>query len=226
MATELNSQPVDVNRMLLETAQQYGNIGAYVKARISGLAPGILFHSGEAMVRAVDAAAEHRKGGKRSKFVPAYDQEAEWGCYRGDDGKLVLLAAAVHRMLVEAGREFRKQGSRANMSKAAASAITPQPTNGAGWALLDADGKPVENYDVHVARVVVNRASIMRARPHLLEWQCDLVFGLDTDAIELGMLAQMLGHGLSRIGLGDWRPEKNGVYGRARVVDISVEQAN
>jgi hypothetical protein len=211
-------------RSLLDVAQLYTRPGMRVTARVGGLPPGLLMHSSEAMVRSAEAEGEFRTSGngKRAKFIPTHEQEAEWGAYRDQDGHLELYEAAVHRMLIEAGKQFKKPKSRSSVTREVASGIRPEPANGTGFPLLTPDDRPIDTYEVHVARAVVNRAAIRRARPLIPEWEALLVFDIDEEAIPVEMFASVLGYGLARVGLGDWRPEKSGRFGRARVLEMWI----
>ena len=45
-------------------------------------------------------------------------------------------------------------------------------------------------------------------------WECDFVLDVDDELVDKAMLERWLDIGGRRIGLGDWRPEKSGSYGR------------
>jgi hypothetical protein len=62
--------------------------------------------------------------------------------------------------------------------------------------------------------VVVQRARILRTRGMFKQW--GVVFTVDTDPelIDLSRLETWLNVAGRRIGLGDWRPQKSGQYGR------------
>ena len=72
--------------------------------------------------------------------------------------------------------------------------------------------------------VKVGQARIERTRAKFDEWE--LTFRLDTDEelVDQSQLASWLDIAGRRIGLGDWRPEKSGTYGRFETVSIkSIE---
>lgn len=68
--------------------------------------------------------------------------------------------------------------------------------------------------------VVVQSNRVLRTRAKFDEWSC--IFSLDTDdeQVDREQLETWLDIGGRRIGLGDWRPEKSGDYGRFEVVSI------
>ena len=68
--------------------------------------------------------------------------------------------------------------------------------------------------------VVVQRNRVNRTRAKFDEWE--LTFRLDTDEeqVDQCQLASWLDIAGRRIGLGDWRPEKSGTYGRFETISI------
>lgn len=72
--------------------------------------------------------------------------------------------------------------------------------------------------------VVVQRARIMRTRAKFdCPWRVVANIQVDTDLVEEKNLRRWLDVAGSRIGLGDWRPAKSGIYGRFGVE--SLEEA-
>ena len=63
--------------------------------------------------------------------------------------------------------------------------------------------------------VVVQRSRILRTRARFgLPWSCLFRIECDDELIDQEQLASWLDIAGRRIGLGDWRPEKSGIYGR------------
>ena len=69
--------------------------------------------------------------------------------------------------------------------------------------------------------VVIQRNRVMKTRAMFDEWA--VTFRLDTDPelVDATQLAAWLDIAGRRIGLGDWRPEKSGKYGRFETVSIN-----
>jgi hypothetical protein len=207
-------------RTLLEIAQAYSAPGLHVRARLESISPGYLMHNPDAMNLQAQAAKEWSRG-HRSKFIPEPEQEAEWGSYRFEDGTLCIPTRHFLRSFIEAGKAFKIPKSRANFSKAAAAGIRA-PEGVTGFALLDSNNKPLRDYTVHIGRVVIARASVMRARPWLEPWACETEFLLDTDAMSPDVFADIIGYAGARVGIGDWRPEKSGQFGCWTVTSLEV----
>ena len=68
--------------------------------------------------------------------------------------------------------------------------------------------------------VRVGTARILRTRARFDVWAVTFVVETDDELIDQDNLLTWLDIGGRRIGLGDWRPEKSGHYGRYKVEDI------
>lgn len=68
--------------------------------------------------------------------------------------------------------------------------------------------------------VVIQRSRILRTRAKFDEWSCTFSLDTDDEQVDQEQLETWLDIGGRRIGLGDWRPEKSGDYGRFKVVSI------
>ena len=63
--------------------------------------------------------------------------------------------------------------------------------------------------------VVVNRSRILRTRAKFdPEWSCTFKVDVDDEMIDLSQLLEWLDIAGRQIGLGDWRPEKSGMFGQ------------
>ena len=70
--------------------------------------------------------------------------------------------------------------------------------------------------------VVVQRNRVLRTRAKFDEWQVTFRVEVDDELVDADQLASWLDIGGRRIGLGDWRPEKSGHYGRFETVAIEA----
>ena len=68
--------------------------------------------------------------------------------------------------------------------------------------------------------VVVQRARVLRTRAKFDEWGAVFLLDVDPELVDEPHLDKWLAIGGKRIGLGDWRPEKSGKYGRFEVEEI------
>ena len=68
--------------------------------------------------------------------------------------------------------------------------------------------------------VVVARARILRTRAKFDDWKITFTVETDPEQVDQGQLENWLDIGGRRLGLGDWRPQKSGHYGRFVVETI------
>ena len=68
--------------------------------------------------------------------------------------------------------------------------------------------------------VVIQRNRILRTRAKFDNWGVIFVVEADDEMVEEGQLRRWLEIGGRRIGLGDWRPERSGDFGRFQVESI------
>ena len=72
--------------------------------------------------------------------------------------------------------------------------------------------------------VVVQRQRVLRTRAKFdLPWGCRFVVDCDDELVDQQQLESWLNIAGRRIGLGDWRPEKSGDFGRFETVGIAGE---
>ena len=68
--------------------------------------------------------------------------------------------------------------------------------------------------------VVVQRNRVLRTRAMFEEWEAHFRIEVDEELVDKEQLETWLDIGSRRIGLGDWRPEKSGRYGRFEVLAV------
>ena len=71
--------------------------------------------------------------------------------------------------------------------------------------------------------VVVQRSRIIRTRAKFDTWECVFFVETDPELVDKTQLANWLDIAGRRIGLGDWRPQKSGHYGRFETVSIKED---
>lgn len=65
---------------------------------------------------------------------------------------------------------------------------------------------------------VGNGSSDLRYRPIFENWHCDLTLEIDTGyGMTMNDIVNVINAGGSGVGIGEWRPEKDGIYGRYHV---------
>lgn len=182
---------------------------ATLRFTIRGLSP-LLMHNPAGM-RAPDSRQMERK------VIPSAKEEAEAAVYKLSNGDLCLKAVAIRNAVIRAASGMR-------IGKKAASpffsgALLPK---GLLFPLVDGKGKPLRKYEVDVQRAVVQRQGILRGRARVdPPWYlvCEFEF---VPIITEEHLRQAVTQAGQTVGIGDYRVEKKGWYGRFELADIKI----
>lgn len=136
----------------------------------------------------------------------------------------------LHTALKKAGAKRRKTGGRASLKNAVASAITfdnempPLTYKGFGGGTTPRDAEDLwkdPNYRL-IKPVRVGAAKVPRCRPLFQEWRFEVTGLLDTEILDFADFKAVVTVAGQVVGLGDWRPETGGSYGKftAEVTDL------
>ena len=85
-------------------------------------------------------------------------------------------------------------------------------------ALIDpATAAALVDYDIDTRRATVQRNAVLRSRPRLEKWAAKVELEIDEEFIAEPTLRELMDIAGRIIGVGDFRPEKSGPFGRFRV---------
>ena len=184
---------------------------------IKGRPPGLLQHNGAAGLDTRSATGQEiaaitkKKGANRTEADD--DRLRELECQRGlwldGDGAPTIPAAAV-RSVIETGARKRKQGPQVREGLIVTQIVSFDYDREALGTTMEELGRKAQL----TVGVVVGRARVLRTRPLFPEWSLTCRVEVDIELVDETQLADWLDVGGRRIGLGDWRPEKSGNYGR------------
>jgi hypothetical protein len=176
-----------------------------IKAKIKGVGLGILLHNPAGM---------GQTNGKR--VIPTAEQEAEAGCYwTEDESSIGIPSWNLFRALVKAAAAFKD--GKTSMSRIIAGGVSVEP------AMLSFGTK---EYAIDVRRAVVQRQGVLRSRPLLKDWTLSfdlLVSEEDVSAKAFPVLRAICEDAGRRVGIGDFRIEKNGPFGKFVVESWQVQ---
>jgi len=179
---------------------------------IQGVSPLLMNRFGEHAEGSVGADTRRIKVQKASPR-----DQAEEAAYRLPDGRLYLPSAALHRSIVEAAGEFKQRGMRKSLKYVVPAAILFAETS------LTFDPE-IKDFEVDARPVVIpaTKGRVMRYRPRIEEWRLECDLFIDDEIIDAATLHEIIGVAGRRKGVGDYRPEKMGPYGRFIIVDWSL----
>jgi hypothetical protein len=143
--------------------------------------------------------------------------EAEKVAYINAEGQCWVPGVWFGRMIAEIGGGHKQRGSRKSMKYIIPAAITVIDEE---IILRGELGEPLTNFEVDSRPVVIpaTKGRIMRHRPRFNDWHCEFSIEIDLELIEPGLVHQFIVEGGSKNGLGDFRPQKGGSFGRFSLV--------
>jgi hypothetical protein len=148
-------------------------------------------------------------GTKKKNYDP--DEDAEAVSYRNEAGQLILPTSHFRGSMLKASTHF-KVGKMAAKGVFASSVF---PVEDSVILVDPKSNKPLTKYKVDTRRAVVQRASILRSRPLVESWACDLALEVDMEMLpNLEHLTQILNRAGKVAGVGDFAPRNGGPFGR------------
>ncbi len=139
------------------------------------------------------------------------EEQAELALYRQPDGTVFFPGMNLQRSLVKAGA-FSKGKGRASLAKMVAASVFISPEalvmNPQKW---EVDGRPVV--------IAATRGRVMRYRPRFDKWELKCEVEYDETLLTEAQLRRVVDDAGSKTGLGDFRPERNGSFGRFMVTN-------
>jgi hypothetical protein len=164
-------------------------------------------------------------GRKKTRSVSAADEPtpreaAEKAAYRNARGEFYFPSTCLLRLAREAAANHKIRGTRKSAKYLVPSALFPV---GEEVVITNGDGvTPVADFEVDSRPVVIpsTKGRVMRHRPRWDTWSATALLDLDDELIAPSFVQLLLEEGGRRVGIGDYRPEKGGPYGRFRVVSF------
>ena len=125
-------------------------------------------------------------------------------------GKVCQPGDHIHKMLQKCGAKFQIPGQRKLTYKniIGAGAIQVEP------AMIQHE---IQDWSVDERAVIVNRGRIIRQRPYFPKWALSFNLIYDEDELSKQVIKDILEYAGERNGLGDYRPEYGGPFGKFMV---------
>src|SRR5262245_3901746 len=157
--------------------------------------------------------------GKGSR-IPEPEVEAEAGVYRDEDGVCCLKGEAFRGSLLGAAPAWKAKAKKTMKSLLSHIVVVEELV-----PLMRRDGSLIKDYVIDRRRAIVQRQGIIRSRPRFDEWSCEFTFEYDPQLIsDPKLIVDILQDGGNRIGVGDYRPSRNGPFGRFVVREYAKQE--
>ncbi|MGP1681195.1 MAG: hypothetical protein ACTS8S_02565 [Giesbergeria sp.] len=147
-----------------------------------------------------------------SKGTPR--EQAERKLYKSNDGGFIMPQPNLFRCVIDAGKYFKAGKSKVTTMQ---SSLIP--------ACLDIEGVEIPiiakepwEVDTRAVRIPSTGGRILAHRPKFNNWRLTFTMRLDDSVMSPELLREIIDAAGSRIGLGDFRPDRKGPFGKFVVV--------
>ena len=151
----------------------------------------------------------------KKKTETTKENNVENTLYRLPTGEIYQPAESIRQAMIESGKAFKK--GKSNLSKTFAS-----------FAMVNPEAIPLKEKWTTDRRAVVipsTKGRVMRNRGRFDKWALQFeVQILDADEITEKVLHDVLDYAGHYVGIGDYRPQKKGMYGRFIVASIKEKK--
>src|SRR3990167_9330720 len=142
-------------------------------------------------------------------------EEATKNAYIAKDGTFYFSAASIPGTMKNAGSNHKSVGSRKSLRYVVPAAVSMMVD---GVTILNGKG-PAKAFEVDSRPVTIpaTKGRIMRQRPRFEQWGAAFELCVDDNLLSPEMAHTLLSEAGQSIGIGDFRPEKRGPFGRFHV---------
>ena len=176
-----------------------------IEVEIKGISPYLMHKFGE---------EDSEKKTKPKVGSPDYEADVDKALYKLPNGKIYVPSTQVHGSLMEAGKQMKVVGKgKATYSKLFGAFVIIDPD-----VLIMAN----QEWETDKRAVVVpsTKGRVMRYRPKFMEWGLKFNILITDDEIHESVVKEGLERAGNYCGIGDFRPQKKGSFGRFQVVSF------
>jgi len=177
-----------------------------IRIKITGITPLICNRfSDEAQMKASNCTRTSTIGDKGSP-----KEQAEKKLYIGNDEKPMIPQPNLFRAIIDGGKFFKAGKGKVTTQK---SSLIPAclEIDGVEISIKTKDGWEV---DSRAVRIPATGGRILAHRPKFNDWELEFTAYLDEEIMSSALLREILDAAGKRIGLGDFRPDCKGPFGK------------
>jgi hypothetical protein len=163
--------------------------------------------------RFTDAAQMSATNGNRSSLVGdkgSPREQAQAKLYLGHDGKPMIPQPNLFRCLIDAGKFFKHGKSKITTAK---TSLIPACVEVQGLEFPVVHKEPWD-VDTRAVRIPSTGGRILCHRPCFHDWDLSFTVLIDTDMLGVKLFREIVDAAGKRIGLGDFRPDCKGPFGK------------
>ena len=147
-------------------------------------------------------------------------EQAQTRLYIGLTGECMIPQPNLFRCVIDGGKFFKAGKSKVTTQK---SSLVPSCVDIHGTEILIVS-KEGWQVDTRAVRIPSTGGRILCHRPVFNDWKLNFSIGLDTDIISLGLLREIIDASGVRVGLGDFRPDCKGPFGKFKVTSWKIDK--
>jgi hypothetical protein len=179
-----------------------------INVEIRGITPLLIHRFGE-------EAEQEKKTRRIETKVRDPREEATKNAYIATDGTFYFNAFSIPNAMGNAGSSHKATGTRKTLRYVVPSAVR---MNTDAVTIMNGKG-PAKDFEVDSRPVTIpaTKGRVMRHRPRFEQWGAQFELAVDDNLLSPEMAHQLLSEAGQSIGIGDFRPEKRGPFGRFMV---------
>jgi hypothetical protein len=124
------------------------------------------------------------------------------------DDKYYIPAVYFRNTLINSAKQFKIQGKgKSTYSKLIGSVVDVNPE------MILLSHQDFEEFSIAAVNPMT-KGRIMVTRPRFNLWGCEFVIRINDDGVPVHVINEILSYAGRYVGVGDWRPEKKGMFGK------------
>lgn len=148
-------------------------------------------------------------------------EQAESKLYLNTEGQPVIPQPNLFRCFIDSGKFFKNGRSKVTTQK---SSLIPACLEIEGVDIPILHDEPWE-VDTRPVRIPATGGRILAHRPKFNDWALEFIMRLDDEMMTRQLLRELVDAAGKRIGLGDFRPDCKGPFGKFQVTSWSREES-
>lgn len=144
-------------------------------------------------------------------------EQIEKTTWKDEDGTIWMPSLWPKGSMMSCASEYKLPGTRKSLKSVLGGAVIPCEEK-----LYFIEKYSIDDCEIDSRPVVIQRARIMRHRARLETWSVVFNFELDEEIIPSDVIHEVLTDAGRRAGVGDFRPQKGGMFGKFQIVKFEV----
>lgn len=156
--------------------------------------------------------------GKSKKDYGSPRKQAEQTAYRDERTKKLWIPSSwITGAIKTVASDYKLKSSRKSVKSVSGGAIFPLEEK-----IYFKEGYKLKDIEIDSRPVVIQRARIMRHRARLEKWSLKFNLQIDETILPVKFVHEILADAGKRAGIGDFRPQKTGPFGRFQITAWKV----